>query len=136
MLIIPVQRWSQNEQIYAEIPPSAPIAASSSYYKNSIGTSTWMEVLSISDTGILVSTWSGNDNEWLQMFNGPSIMSNVTASASAESFYSVTLTSTGRVFAAVKLENGKDGIQSWAAKDSIVDWTSTGKIDIGTSWDK
>ena len=73
-----VNGWSLSEQVYNPIPSGSPIAAASSYSKLSTGLETWIEVLSLSTTGIVVDTWSGKNNDWLTHDGHPSAMANST----------------------------------------------------------
>lgn len=120
-------------QTYNAAAPGTPIAAASSYSNISTGYETWIELLSLSATGIEVDTWSGQINDWLEHDNHPSSMANSTANA--KTYEAVAVTAMGQAFAAVSISDEKYIIESWQVADDMVDWSSTGTVDIGNAWD-
>jgi hypothetical protein len=129
---VEVYGWSVNEQIYYAVAPGTPIAAASSYTTVSEGLETWIEVLSLSNNGIEVDTWSGAINDWLEHETHPSALSNSTANTKA--YRSIAVTAIGSAFAVVNQEGQKDMIEWAQVGDDMVDWTLVGKVDIGDSW--
>jgi hypothetical protein len=126
-----VNGWSVNEQIYHAVSPGTPIAAASAYSNVSSGFESWIEVLSLSDSGVEVDTWSGEINNWLQHGIHPSVMTNLTRN---ETIYgSVAVTATGNAFAVVT-ENRNDTIQHWQVADDMIDWGLVGTVEIGSAW--
>jgi hypothetical protein len=117
-------------------PASAFIAASASFSNIAKSVNHWIEVLSVSKSGIAVNTYLGSRNRWIQLFDQPSVMSNATTTADTDPalFYSVAVTQTGAAFAAVKLHDGADAIQSWQVNDNVIDWLSEENVDIGAAW--
>jgi hypothetical protein len=126
-----VYAWLPNEQVYDVAAPATPLAAASAYTNVSTGFDSWIQVLQLSDQGVEVSTWSGNLNDWLQYYYHPSPMANSTLNVKA--YGAVAVTAIGSAFAVVK-GTGPDTIQSWQVGSNLVDWTSTGAVDIGNSW--
>jgi hypothetical protein len=126
-----VYGWSVNEQIYYAVPPGTPIAAASAYSNVSSGLESWIEVLSLSDSGVEVDTWSGEINDWLQHDAHPSVMANSTRNGTV--YGSVAVTAIGNAFAVVT-ENQSDTIQSWQVANDLIDWGSVGTVDIGRAW--
>ena len=129
---ITIANWGLNAQIYNAIPSGSPIAAASSYSNVSTGFETWIEVLTVSNKGIEVNTWSGAINEWLEQYNNPSAMVNSTGSA--RSYGSVAVTATGTAFGVVKQDGQAERIESWQVQDDTVDWSLVGNVDLGASW--
>ena len=129
---ITIANWGLNAQIYNAIPSGSPIAAASSYSNVSTGFETWIEVLSVSNKGIEVNTWSGAINDWLEQYNNPSAMVNSTGSG--RSYESVAVTATGTAFGVVKQDGQADRIESWQVQDDTVDWSLVGNLDLGGAW--
>lgn len=127
-----VAGWSLDEQIYDAIPSGSPIAAASSYSNVSTGYETWIEVLSVSDDGVEVDTWSGAINDWLEQYENPSVMANLTGNR--KDYGSVAVTATGSAFAVLKQDGQVDWIENWLVEDDMVDWTSAGNVDLGGAW--
>lgn len=123
--------WSINEQIYYAVPPGTPIAAASAYSNVSSGFESWIEVLSLSDSGVEVDTWSGEINDWLQHDAHPSVMANSTRNGTI--YGSVAITAIGNAFAVVT-QNQSDTIQNWQVANDLIDWGSVGTVDIGSAW--
>ncbi|MCJ1429008.1 hypothetical protein MMC29_006921 [Sticta canariensis] len=123
-----VNGWSLNEQVYNPIPSGSPIAAASSYSNLSTGFETWIEVLSLSTTGIVVDTWSGKSNDWLTHDGHPSAMANSTENM--KTYESVAVTAIGNAFAVVKQDGRPDAIEYWQVANDLVDWTLTGNVDL------
>lgn len=128
-----VSRWFPDTQTYNVAPPGTPIAAVASYSGISIGRDTWIELLSLSSTGIAVGSWSSVIGQWLVLDNHPSPMTNSTANPKI--YGALAVTATGRAFAVVSTSNQTYTIESWQLADDIVSWTSTGTVDIGNAWD-
>ena len=129
---IAIASWGLNVQIYNAIPSGSPIAAASSYSNVSTGFETWIEVLSVSNKGVLVNTWSGAINDWLEQYTHPSAMVNSTGSG--RSYGSVAVTATGTAFGVVKQDGQVDKIESWQVQDDMVDWSLVGNVDLGGAW--
>lgn len=127
-----VPGWSLNEEIYNTIPSGLSIAAASSYSRAFTGFETWMEVLSLSNKGVEVSTWSGVKNGWLEQYNNPSAM--VKSTGSGRSYGSVAVTAIGSAFGVVKQEGHVDSIETWQLRDDMVDWSLTGNVDLDGAW--
>ncbi|MCJ1429656.1 hypothetical protein MMC29_007571 [Sticta canariensis] len=127
-----VNGWRLNDNVYNLIPSGSPIAAASSYSKVSTGWETWIEILSLSTTGIEVNTWSGAKYAWLTHDGHPSAMANSTKNM--KSYESVAVTSTGNAFAVVKQDGQADSIESWRVEDDLVDWRPTGDVDLHGTW--
>ncbi|CAD6571477.1 MAG: hypothetical protein ASARMPRED_004609 [Alectoria sarmentosa] len=124
--------WSLNEQIYNTILSGSAIAAASSYSNVSTGFESWIEVLSISDQGIEVNTWSGAIDDWLEQYTHPSAMVNSTGSGR---FYGVVaVTAMGSAFGVVKQDGHADGIENWQVQDDTVDWSLIGNVDLSGAW--
>lgn len=124
--------WGLNVQTYDAIPSGSPIAAASSYSNVSTGFETWIEVLSVSNKGIEVNTWSGAINNWLEQYNNPSAMANSTGNR--RSYGSVAVTATGTAYGVVKQDGQVDGIVRWQVQDDLVDWSLVGNVDLGGAW--
>ena len=129
---IAIASWGLNAQTYNAIPSGSPIAAASSYSNVSKGFETWIEVLSVSNRGIEVNTWSGAINDWLEQYTHPSAMANSTGSE--RSYGSVAVTATGTAFGVVQQDGQVDRIESWQVQDDTVDWSSVGTVDLGGAW--
>ena len=127
-----VDGWSLNEQIYQTIPSGSPIAAASSYSNVSTGYETWIEVLSLSDGGIEVNTWSGAINDWLELYAHPSVMVNSTSNKSV--YGSVAVTAIGNAFGIMNQDGQVDVIRSWQLADDMLSWRLTGNVDLGGAW--
>ncbi len=128
-----VARWSPSSQTYSAAAAGTPIAAASSYSNVSTGYETWIQMLSLSNTGIEVDTWFGQINDWLQHDNHPSTMANSTANP--KTYEAVAVTAMGKAFAAVSITDLKYIIESWQLADDMVGWTSTGVVNIDNAWD-
>ena len=102
----------------------------SSYSQLSDDSEAWTEVLSLSANGIEVDTWSKKN--WLQFDGHPSAMANSTKDV--KSYERVAATVTGNVFAVVKQDRQADSIESWRVEDDLVDWQSTGNVDLHGAW--
>ena len=124
--------WGLNVQTYDAIPSGSPIAAASSYSNVSTGLETWIEVLSVSNKGIEVNTWSGAINDWLAQYNQPSAMANSTGNS--RSYGSLAVTATGSAFGVVKQDGQVDTIESWQVQDDMVDWSLVVNVDLGGAW--
>ncbi|KAL8718190.1 MAG: hypothetical protein Q9225_004652 [Loekoesia sp. 1 TL-2023] len=124
--------WSLTEQVYRPIPYGSKIAAASSYTNVSSGLETWIEVLSISDKGVEVDTWSGAINDWLRHGANPVTMTN--SSSNGKSYESVAVTATGSAFGAVRQDGRVDQIENWQVTDDLVDWVLVGNVDLGDAW--
>ena len=134
-----VAGWALNVQVYDAIPSGSPIAAASSYSNLSNGYETWIQVLSVSDTGVQVNTWSGAINDWLEQSNHPSAMVNssttTTDDNSGKLYGRVAVTAIGSAFAVVVGRDGRaSGIEEWQVQDDIVDWKGVGNLDPGGIW--
>ncbi|KAL8827857.1 MAG: hypothetical protein Q9191_002938 [Dirinaria sp. TL-2023a] len=127
-----VDGWRLSAQIYHAIPSGSPIAAASSYSNVSTGFETWIEVLSLSDRGIEVNTWSGAINAWAQQYVHPSVMVNSTNIKGA--FEDVAVTATGNAFGVLKQQGHADTIQHWLVEDDTVNWNLLGTVDLGGVW--
>ena len=125
--------WSINTQIYDAIPPGSPIAAASSFSNVSTGYESWIELLSQSNRGIKVSTWSGAINGWLQQYANPSVMAKYTSDENV--FGSVAVTASGDAFGVLQQHGQADSIQHWRVADDMLDWSSIGSVDLGGAWD-
>ena len=68
----------------------------------------------------------------MQFGNHPSAMANSTINM--KSFESVAITSTGNAFAVVKQDGQAVLIESWRVEDDLVDWSSTGNVDLHGTW--
>ena len=121
-----------NEQLYGIIPSGSPIAAASSYSNLSNGFETWIEVLHLSNRGIRVSTWSGALNDWLQQDIQVPVMANSTSSH--KSYGDVGVTAIGYAFGVVMQDGQPDAIESWQAEGTLLDWNSTGTVNLGGAW--
>ena len=121
--------WSINTQIYDAISLGSPIAAASSYSNVSTGYESWIEVLSLSNKGIEVSTWSGAINGWLQSYANPSVMANSTSNQKV--FGSVAVTASGDAFGVVTQDGQADSIQHWRVADDMLDWNLVGPVELG-----
>lgn len=128
-----VSTWIPDIQTYNAAPAGTPIAAASSYSNALTGYDTWIELLSLSATGIQVGSWSGLDARWLVQDNHPSPMTNSTANPKI--FGALAVTAIGRAFAVVSTSDQKHAIESWQVADDFVSWTSTGTVNIGGAWD-
>ncbi|KAL9608036.1 MAG: hypothetical protein Q9167_007104 [Letrouitia subvulpina] len=126
-----VDGWSLNEQILGTIPSGSPIAAASSYSNVSTGYETWIEVLCLSSQGIQVNTWSGTQENWLQIMH-PSVMANLTSSQ--KSYGDVAVTATGNAFGVVMQDGQADAIENWLVEDDLLDWNSIGIVNLGGAW--
>ncbi|MCJ1465170.1 hypothetical protein MMC07_003786 [Pseudocyphellaria aurata] len=124
--------WAYNEQIYDSIPSGSPIAAASSYSNVSSGFESWIEVLSLSSTGIAVDTWSGPVNDWLIHHAHPSAMANSTNNM--RSYESIAVTAIGNAFAVVKQDGQTDVIENWQVSDDTINWSLIGNVDLDGIW--
>ncbi|MCJ1466166.1 hypothetical protein MMC07_004785 [Pseudocyphellaria aurata] len=125
--------WSLNADIFDSIPFSSPIAAASSYSNVSTNDGpAWIEVVSLSNTGIEVDTWSGATNDWLAHNLHPSAMANSTNNV--RRYGSLAVTATGSAFAVVKQDGQADSIENWQVADDTVDWSLIGNLDLNGTW--
>ena len=129
------QSWNPTLELYPSIslPPSSPLAAASSYSTLASGSTPWLELLSLSSTGISVSSWSGATGAWLSP-TVPSTMSNATTQGT--SYGSLAVTSIGTAFAVVA-QGGKDAVQTWSLQSDYASWdvpTGVGEVDLGGVW--
>lgn len=124
--------WSVDGNAYGTIPQGSSIAAAASYSQVSSGNETWLELLSISNRGIQVSTYAGATTHWLQNGVNPSIMANSTLNPRI--YRSVAVTAIGKAFAAVEDPAQPDSIEEWQVEDDLVNWRSVGKVDLGGLW--
>lgn len=124
-----MDRWSLNSKIFDPIPSGAPIAVGSSHARLSDGQQPWIEVLSLSTNGIEVDTWS-RTYQWSRGGH-PSAMANST---NMKSYESVAVTATGKAFAVVKQDGQADSIESWRVEDDLINWRSTGNVDLHGTW--
>ena len=127
-----VSGWSLNEQIYYSIPSGSPIAAASSYSNVSTGFESWIEVLSLSNEGIVVDTWEGAINDWVEHDNHPSAMVNLTSNNKI--YGDVAVTATGNAFGVVIQDGQAEKIENWQLADDTVDWSLVGNVDLGGAW--
>ena len=51
-----------------------------------------------------------------------------------KSFESVAVTAIGNAFAVVKQDGQPDFIESWRVEDDLLDWRSTGDVDLHGTW--
>ena len=86
-------------------------------------------MLSLSFTGIRVSTWLGTRNNWAHpLFSAPSAMAN--SSSNEKVFGSLAVTAFGDAFAVVEGQDGQaDRIEQWQVADGAVSWRSVGFLD-------
>lgn len=130
----PVTGWLPEAQVYNTAAPGTPIAAATSNSDAPTGNKAWIELLSVSETGLEVDTWSGLANGWIGLGNHPSSMANSTADPKA--FEAVAITDSGQAFAIVSTSGGQEkSIESWRVADDLVSWMSTGTVDVGNAWD-
>ncbi|MCJ1425452.1 hypothetical protein MMC29_003351 [Sticta canariensis] len=127
-----VNRWSLNAKDFDPIPSGSPIAAACSKSQLSAASESWVEVLTLSTNGIEVDTWSGAIGGWLAYNEHPSAMANSTKNM--KSYESVAATVAGNAFAVVKQDGQADSIESWRVEDDLVDWRSTGNVDLHGTW--
>ncbi|KAH6677389.1 hypothetical protein B0J14DRAFT_584150 [Halenospora varia] len=127
-----VTAWVPSTQIYDVATSGTPLAAASSpnTFPGSNGYELWIELLSLSNRGIEVDTWSGAVNDWLQHENHPSVMANSTENK--QIYRSIAMTVAGKAFAVVT--SNVTEIQSWQVGDDMVDWKSIGVVDTGNVW--
>lgn len=132
----PVSTWFPDTATYTVAPPRTPIAVAASYSNSSSGYDTWVELLSLSSTGIQVGAWSGQAVKWLVLDNRPSPMTNSTANPKV--YGALAVTATGRAFAVVSTttedQRQNDRIESWRVADDFISWTATGVVDVGGAW--
>lgn len=125
--------WSVNAEVFDPIPYGSPIAAASSYSNVSVGDGpAWIEVVSLSATGIEVDTWSGVTSDWLARRRNPSAMANSTNDMKI--YGSVAVTALGNAFAVVKQDGQADSIGSWQVADDTVDWNLIGNLNLNGTW--
>lgn len=117
--------------MYNIAAPGTPLAVASSYSNVSTGFETWIQLLQLSDQGIEANTWSGAINDWLEQYNHPSPMANSTVNI--KTYGGVAVTAMGSAFAIVNAA-GVDTIQSWQVNDDMLNWRSTGLVDVSNSW--
>ena len=124
-----VNAWGLTAQVYSPVLYGSLIAAASSYSNVSSGYETWIEVLSLAETGIEVSTWSGAINDWLVQNANPPVMA-----SNGKKFYGgITITALGKAFAVVTTRNGQqanDTIESWQVANDLVDWSFIGNVNV------
>ncbi|MCJ1267282.1 hypothetical protein MMC22_007167 [Lobaria immixta] len=127
-----VDSWALSAQIYDPIPSGSPIAAASSYSNVSTGFETWIEVLSLSNTGVEVNTWSGAKNHWLSQNAHPSVMANSTSNTKI--YGSLAVTAIGNAFAVVRTNGQADVIESWQVADDTMNWSLIGNVSLNGAW--
>ena len=98
----------------------------------STGYETWIEVLSLSNEGIEVDTWSGVINDWVEQYAHPSVMVNLTSNKKI--YGDVAVTATGNAFGVVIQDGQADGIENWLVADDMVDWSLIGNVDLDGAW--
>ncbi|KAE8440490.1 hypothetical protein EG329_007423 [Mollisiaceae sp. DMI_Dod_QoI] len=127
-----VPAWIPTDQVYDVAISGTPLAAASSpsTFPGSGGYELWIELLSLSNRGIEIDTWSGAINDWLQHDNHPSVMANSTQNE--QTYGSIAMTAAGKAFSVVT--SNVTEIQSWQVRDDMVDWASIGVVDIGNVW--
>lgn len=108
------------------------MAAASYSTVSPVGLPTWIELLSPTESGFKVDTWSGNINNWLQYDLYPPTM---TTLSGQRAFGAAAVTAIGTAFSIVGKHGEKDTIEVWQVADDMVDWTPAGNIDVGDAWD-
>lgn len=105
------------------------MASSPNLYPGKDGFELWIQLLSVSDQGVVVNPWyAGN---WLTHPPNPYLMSNSTEYP--RKFGSIAMTASAKAYAVVMSANITE-IQSWQVADDLINWSSTGKVDIGKAW--
>jgi hypothetical protein len=99
---------------------------------SSSGFPTWIEVLSLSDTGVRVSTFSGQANKWLNSYEEPLPMANSTNNA--KTFGGLAINSVGMAFGVVSEDGTPDQLQTWLVGIDLVDWTDKGTVSLNGAW--
>ncbi len=131
-----VAGWVPADKIYYNTTPGTPIAAVSSndyiYDSSNKPHTTWLQVLSLSGTGIVSDTGNGTTDNWQYHDRQVTPMSNATGTARA--FKSIAITSQGLAFAVVSSSGQNDTIESWAMSNDLTTWTAVGNVDVGSSW--
>ncbi|MCJ1429344.1 hypothetical protein MMC29_007257, partial [Sticta canariensis] len=120
--------WRLASRDFYRIPSGSPIAAATSYSHVSTGLKTWEEIFTLSATGIQVRPYSGTLKIWLAFDWHPSAMANSTKNK--KSFESLAATAAGNAYAVVKQDGQADSIESWRVEDDLINWRSTGDVDL------
>lgn len=126
------------QYIYTAAAPGTPITAteidSGPFSEIDMG-GIWSELLSLSATGIEVTTsLGGGDRHRVEHVKHPPSLQNSTANPKI--FGALVSTDKGEVFAVVSTNDRKYSIESWRIADAnLTAWNFTGTVDIGSAWD-
>lgn len=128
-----VARWSSGWPTFSAATLGTPIAVAAAYSSTSDGRDSRVVLLSLSNKGILVDTYSGQAGDWIRNGSHPSSMTNSTVNP--KTYGSLATTANGKAFAVVSIgDDPKHVIESWQVADDFISWNSTGKVDIGNAW--
>lgn len=119
--------WRLNAQTYDAIPFGAPIATASAYSNVTSGLTSWIQLLSLSGSGVKVNSWRGSRNTWVEFFASPSVLANSTVNAKL--YGNLAMTATGGAFAVTQEGDDSPRIQNWQLNDDFTSWTDGGAID-------
>ena len=117
-----VTGWSPGIAPFNAAASGTPIAVAAAYSNISRGVESRVELLSLSDRGILVDTYSGQADSWNRKGNHPTLMTNSTVNP--KTYGSLATTANGKAFAVVSTgDDPKYAIESWQVADDLVSWT-------------
>ncbi|MCJ1466787.1 hypothetical protein MMC07_005407 [Pseudocyphellaria aurata] len=123
--------WLFYPGINDRIPSGAHIAAA--FISSPVAADVaWIQVLSLSTTGIKVGTWSWTDHKWLETDAYPMEMRNSTNNKKI--YKSVAVTTIGNAFAVVKHDGQADAIENWQVVDDDDDWDFVGNVNLDGAW--
>jgi hypothetical protein len=89
-------------------------------------------VLSLTNTGIQVNTWSGIKGDWSSLYAHPSTMAN--SSINQKVYGNLAVTASGNAFAVVQQDGQSVTIENWQLSDDTINWSLLGNValDKGT----
>lgn len=108
-------------------PYGTPIAAGSPYSNITNGLESWIQMLTLSKTGVKVTTWEGTANNWTSYFASPSEFANSTVNPKL--YGKLAMTASGAAFAVTQEGDKTPRIESWQLRDDFNSWDQVGAID-------
>lgn len=114
-------------QAYTPIPFGSPIAAGSAYSNVTNGLESWIQVLTLSNSGVKVNSWAGTKNDWTELFASPSTFANSTVNPKL--YGNLAMTANGGAFVVTQEADKTPSIENWQLRDDFISWDQVGAID-------